>query len=437
MTKDILSDNERELLEHERGRKSKSKIPIDPGHFHTYRGRIEDKLENFPCDFDKTFTDLIRLDGAGYLSGQPLTDKELDRRRRWLTLYEASNHPEYLNDLSERDSEVIREIGESETDLEWWDIWIKLLDAGWRDRHIRMNWSRHDGDRPNRAIRPPPYRIDGYRLGKRVGKTIARLAPNEDELKRIRTDAVVGFIDGVSMGLDAEAWEQLSEKIGERLNDRADEVSEDEAEREQSRKAHSKASRKANERIHDAIPTDIDTSEWLVWWIRECIKPERRMRPTGSTDFSYPEKAEPEMIQSILDEYHLAAKQRLKSNVEADIERLESSTSRGISSSWLNVLEEIYNHDGEPLSKDVADRLEGNVHHGKVTEAANYLTRNEWTSPLLSRNQKRWKITQYGRVVSETAQKHISETWYDFDPRSPDESWINSELIKTALEEVN
>lgn len=437
MPKDILSGKEREFLEYERGKKPKIEISIDSGHFYTYRDRIEKKLQDFPYDFDETVTDLIRLDGAGYLSGQLLTDKELDRRRRWLTLYEASNDPEYLNDLSERDREVIREIGESETDLEWWDAWIKLLDAGRRDRHIRMNWSRHEGERPNRAIRPPPYRIDGYGLGKRVGKTITRLAPNEDELDRIRTDAVAGFIDGVSMGVNAEGWEQLSEEIGERLDDRADEVSGDETDREQSREAHTKASRKANERIHAAIPDDVDTSEWLVWWIRECIKPKTRMRSTGSTDFSYPEKAEPDTIQSILDEYRLAAKQRLKLNVEADIERLESSTSRGISSSWLDVLEEIQDHDGEPLSKDVADRLEGNVHHGKVTEAANHLTGNEWASPLLSRNEKRWKITQYGRVIGETTQKNMLETWYDFDPRSPNESWINSELIETTLEEMD
>lgn len=436
MSLDILSDKEREYLEYEQGRKSRSEISIDSAHFYTYRDRIENKLQDFPCGLDETFTDLIRLGGAGYLSGEPLTHKELDRRRRWLTLYEASNDPEYLNDLSERDSEVIRKIGESETDLEWWDAWIKLLDAGQRDRHIRLNWSKYEDDRPNKAIRPAPYRIDGYGLGKRIGKMIARLAPNEDELERIRTDAVAGFIDGASMGLDAEGWEQLSKKIGERLDDRADEVSEDEADREKSREAHTKASRKANERIHAAIPDDV-TSEWLVWWIRECIKPKARMRPTGSTDFSYPEKAEPDTIQSILDEYRLVAKQRLKWDVEADIERLESATSRGISGSLLNVLEVIHDHDGEPLSQDVADGLEGNVYYGKATEAANHLTDNKWTSPLLSRDQKRWKITQYGRVVGETAQKNMSETWYDFDPRSPDESWINSELIETTLEEVD
>jgi len=432
MLDDILSDKERELLAYDSGEKPKENLQIDSGHFSQYRKRIGEKLQNLYRSFGEP-TGLIRLDSAGYLSGEPLTEQELNRRRRWLTLYELSDYNEYLDDLSDNYSDAIREIGETETELEWWDAWIKLLDAGRMDKHIRLNWSRNGDNRRNRAPWPLPYRIDGYALGKRLGQMITRLAPNEEEVERIRTDIVIGFTDGVASGLDAEGWEELSEKIGEHLEDTTDTTAEDEAARKQSRKAHVEASNKAVERIRDGVPDDVDASEWLVWWIHECIKPETRMRSIGATDFSYPEKAEPDVIQSIIEEYCLLTKQRLKSDVEADIERLGDSDPRGISGSWLDVLEAV--HDGKASSQEVAGELEGNVYHGSVTEAANRLTDSGWAHPLLRGDRTGWKVTPYGRVVVESM--NSLGTWYDFDPRSPEDSWINCEPVKRVLDEID
>jgi len=270
-------------------------------------------------------------------------------------------------------------------------------------------------------------------LGNRLGQIITQLAPNEEEVERIRTDVVAGFTDGVASGLDAKGWEELGEEIGDHLEDTTDTAAEDEADQKQSRKAHVEASNKAVERIRDGVPDDVDASEWLVWWIHECIKPEIRTRPTGYTDFSYPEKAEPDVVQSIIEEYRLLTKQRLKSDVEADIERLRDSDPRGISGSWLDVLEAV--HGGKVSSQEVAGELEGNVYHGNVTEAANRLAGSGWEYPLLRGDRAGWEVTPYGRVVVESM--NSLGTWYDFEPHSPEDSWANCEPVERVLDEID
>jgi hypothetical protein len=430
----MLSERQKQLAKYECGRIDEETLRKDEEnggcglkskHDSTHQKGIIKTLRKFPDQFAEVYGDLEYLNSAGYLSGEPTDETELEQMAGWLSYHDASDNEEYLQNLSDTDRKVIREIGESGTDFEWWNNWIRLLDCELRDNNIRLN----------PTTQPSPYQIGGWGLGKRFGRIITRLAPNSQELDRVRVDFVAGMIDELTRGLDSEGWDSFKTEITGVIENHPREARADRESREAANIAKTEATREASERIVDALnEMKIDHTPWLVWYNKECHKPRFRTRPAGYTDWSYQDTITSDSVRAVLEKYDLLTKQQLKTIVEEDTEKLDQSGYKSVPS-LRGIIEAIYEHS-EPRvpSTTIADAFQSSVNTGNVTKSARDLAGREWNPPLLNGDAGGWKLTACGRVFAETSVEPLLRTWYDFESHVPEDAWCNSEHVELALE---
>lgn len=181
----------------------------------------------------------------------------------------------------------------------------------------------------------------------------------------------------------------------------------------------------------------------LFWLITaECIDSEYSAGSAGQwadfqAEYGPADQFDPEAfatrdrVLSVVDEWRVLERVRLRQYCSEDEERLQEKVVRGVDA--LDVVREIYVSDGSISSKRVARVIGSETsYQGQVTQICTDLAGREWEErPIVTGDKQGWRLTAYGEFLAQTLfEDSISLLMRMFGPE------IETDLIRRAAADI-